>query len=181
MKRFRRLENIIRAVVWPLLHPASGAQALFAGNTAAAGPSAGGSSAPVPAPAPAWVTVQSNQRVTELGTGYVAHDGAIVNYRFGRIFHLGQGGERLKRVTLSSRVEITGLYVNQIAVRILDYKASGIIANLGTLSLTAGQDWVQSGDDVVWEFEQGQILLVEVLQNIGGIDINVEIECPVHT
>lgn len=183
MKRFRSLENIIRAVVWPLLHPAGGALAPL-GSAEARGPAGGGQRAPAPVPPapPAWVTVQASQRVMQLGVGYVTHSGALDVVRYGRVFFLARGGERFKRATLFSRDAPPAGYVNQIAVRVLNYQATGIIANLCTLTLEGGSDWVQSDDDAAYNFEDpGQIVLVEVLQNTGAIDINLEFECPVHT
>lgn len=183
MTRFRRLENIIRAVVWPLLHPAAGAQALL-GNAEARETAASGhpTPAPVPPSPPAWVTVQESQRVLQLGLGYVTQAGGVDVVRYGRVFFLSRGGERFKRATLFSRDAPPDGYVNQIAVRVLDYKASGIIANLCTLTLQNGADWVQSGEEDAYRFEDpGQIVLVEVLQNSGAIDIHLEFECPVYT
>lgn len=173
------LSNLIRRVVWELLHPIGTAQAQLVRALASASGHAERIGLAVP-PVPAWVNVQESQRISALGLGWACADGTVVTPKYAKYFFVARGGEKFKAATLSSRYEISEGYTNRLAVRVLEYKADVILATLCELTLGPGQDRVQSGA-VDFTFAPGQVVAVEVLSNIGWMDITVEIQCPVYS
>lgn len=173
------LKNLIRRVVWDLLHPIGSAQAQLVRDRASASGSGepAGTSAPT---VPAWVDAQESQRIISLGLGWAADDGTIVTVKNSKYFFVARGGEKFKAATLSSRYVLPDGYTNRLAVQVLDFKADLILATLCDLTLHAGDDRVQSGP-VDFTFEAGQVVAVEVLTNSGWMDITVEIQCPVYS
>ena len=186
---FHGLINLIRTVVWELLRPVLGAQALLsrrvdaltgAGASGVASASAGPGA--LPEPAPGWSRMQATSHVTTLGAGYIDQAGAITpNINNARFFFVARGGERFRSATLSSREPWPTGYVNRVRVLLGYYHLETFPVVLADLTLESGNARITVGNDVDWTFSEGEVVLVEVLSNVGLLDISVEVACPVES
>lgn len=185
---FQGLINLIRTVAWELLHPLTGAltrltQRVDALAGAPVGNSAALGAGPAPAsePAPAWSTFQANARIA-LGLGYVDQVGAITNIdATARFFFAARGGERFQSAVLSSRAPTPDGYTSRVRVLVAYYHLETPPVVLADLTLQGGDSRVSVGNDADWTFSDGEVVLVEVLQNAGLLDISVEVACPVES